>query len=132
MESVRILICEDEGLSVYRLRSVLTRLGYHVVGTARNGREAVESASRLHPDLILMDVEMPELDGISATREIMRSHPTAILMLSAYSDHQTIRRALAAGASGNLVKPATDAQLAAAVPAALERFQLERELNGPS
>ncbi|MFN3649712.1 MAG: response regulator [Armatimonadota bacterium] len=117
---------------MYRLRSVLTRLGYHVVGTARNGREAVESASRLHPDLILMDVEMPELDGISATREIMRSHPTAILMLSAYSDHQTIRRALAAGASGNLVKPATDAQLAAAVPAALERFQLERELNGPS
>jgi response regulator NasT len=103
--SARVLVCEDEGLTALRLRKVLMGLGYEVVGQARDGEEAVYLAERLRPDIILMDVHMPELDGIEAMRRIMRECPTTVVMLTAYSDRDLVQRALSAGASGYLVKP---------------------------
>jgi AmiR/NasT family two-component response regulator len=120
--SARVLVCEDEGLTVLRLRTVLGRLGYEVVGTARDGQEAVREAERLRPDVILMDVHMPKLDGIQATQRIMQECPTAVVMLTAYSEQELVQRALAAGASGYLVKPVADDQLRPAITVACERF----------
>ena len=68
----RVLVCEDEGLTALRLTETLRRLGYRVVGRGRNGQEAIRLAAETHPDVILMDVNMPRLNGIAATEVIMR------------------------------------------------------------
>lgn len=122
MEPLRVLICEDEGLTTLRLRTTLSRLGYEVVGVAGDGEEVVAAAASLAPDAILMDIEMPRRDGISAAREIMASCPTAIVMVSAYSDQDSIAAALSAGAAGYLVKPVSDEQLAPALRSAIDAF----------
>lgn len=118
----RVLVCEDEGLTALRLAETLRRLGYRVVGRARNGQEAIRMAAEAHPDVILMDVNMPLLNGIAATEAIMRESPTAILMLTAYPDPSTVAQALAAGASGYLVKPLQDHQLLPAISAAVAHY----------
>src|SRR5262245_65068943 len=87
---VRVLICEDEGLTALRLRKAVTALGYEVVGEAKDGEEGVRLAGQLAPDAILMDVRMPKLDGIAATEQIMRARPTAIVVVTAYSDRELV------------------------------------------
>jgi AmiR/NasT family two-component response regulator len=123
MGALRVLICEDEGLTALRMRVTLSRLGYEVVGTARNGLEIVAAVTALQPDAIFMDVEMPNLDGISATRRIMQECPTPVIIVTAYSDRESLGAALEAGAAGYLVKPVTDEQLAPALQAAVAAFQ---------
>lgn len=118
----RVLICEDEGLTALRLQTTLKNLGYEVVGEARDGEEAVAAAERLQPDAVLMDVRMPRLDGIAATERIMKSRPTAIVMITAYSERELVDAALSAGASGYLVKPVSDDQIEPALKVALSRF----------
>lgn len=129
MTSKRVLICEDEGLTALRLQTTLKNLGYEVVGEARDGEEAVAAAARLQPDAILMDVRMPRLDGISATERIMSARPTAIVMITAYSERELVERALQAGASGYLVKPVSDDQIEPALRIALSRFGELSELQ---
>ncbi|MFN3650124.1 MAG: PP2C family protein-serine/threonine phosphatase [Armatimonadota bacterium] len=119
----RVLICEDEGLTALRLRRALTALGYHVVGEANNGVDAVEATERLKPDLVMMDVQMPRMSGIEATARIMQSTPVAVLMLTAYSQQELVARALQSGASGYLVKPIDEVQLVPAISLALSRFR---------
>jgi AmiR/NasT family two-component response regulator len=125
----RVLICEDEGLTALRLRTSLTHLGYEVVGEARDGEAAVAAALQLAPEAILMDIRMPKLDGLEATERIMRERPTAIVMLTAYSDRELVEAALNAGASGYLVKPVDDEQIEPALRVALNKFAKLRELN---
>jgi AmiR/NasT family two-component response regulator len=121
-DSARVLVCEDEGLTALRLKRVLGMLGYAVAGEARDGEEAVREARRLRPDVILMDVNMPKLDGIQALERIMQECPTTVLMLTAYSEQELVQRALAAGASGYLVKPVVNEQLRPAISIAMARF----------
>lgn len=130
MAQSTVLICEDEGLTALRLRNTLTRLGYRVVGEARDGEEAVQMAARLEPNAILMDIQMPGLDGISATETIMQRRPTAIVMLTAYSERELVEAALRAGASGYLVKPVSDDQIEPALEVALNRFSELADLRG--
>src|SRR6266511_1583174 len=85
---VRVLICEDEGLTALRLRKAVTGLGYEVVGEAKDGEEAVRLAAQMAPEAILMDVRMPKLDGIAANERIMSARPTAIVVVTAYSDRE--------------------------------------------
>jgi two-component system, response regulator PdtaR len=129
MTRPRVLICEDEGLTALRLQASLKTLGYEVVGEARDGEEAVAKAELLQPDAILMDVRMPKLDGIAATERIMRTRPTAIVMITAFSEKELVEAALAAGASGYLVKPVNDDQIEPALKVALNRFSELSELK---
>lgn len=122
MQQARILICEDEGLTALRLKTSLRRLGYEVVGEAQDGLEAVLKARELKPDAILMDVHMPGQTGIAATEQIMLERPTAIVMLTAYSERELVESALRAGASGYLVKPVSDEQIQPALEVALNRY----------
>lgn len=127
LAATRVLICEDESLTVLGLRTALRQLDFDVVGEARNGEEAIRLARELQPDLILMDVNMPRRDGISATEQIMAERPTPVVMLTAYSDPATIQRALDAGAAGYLVKPVRSEQLGPTLTLALLRFrQMQR------
>jgi AmiR/NasT family two-component response regulator len=130
MGEARVLICEDEGLTALRLKTSLTQLGYEVVGEARDGEEAVTAAARLNPDAILMDLRMPKLDGIAATERIMGACPTAIVMITAYSERELVEAALQAGASGYLVKPVSDEQIEPALAVALAKFAQLRERTG--
>jgi AmiR/NasT family two-component response regulator len=95
----RVLICEDEGLTSLRLRSSLRKLGYEVVGDAKDGEAAVAAAAELAPDIILMDIRMPKLDGIAATQQIMSRKATAIVMITAHNDRELVQAAMRAGAS---------------------------------
>jgi two-component system, response regulator PdtaR len=128
--AARVLVCEDEGLTALRLQTSLKKLGYEVVGEARDGEEAVASARRLRPDAILMDVRMPKMDGIAATEQIMSEQPTAIVMITAYSERELVDAALRAGASGYLVKPVSDDQIEPALKVALSRFSELSDLRG--
>jgi response regulator NasT len=119
---VSVLICEDESITALRLREELTQLGYKIVGEAADGYEAVHQAAMLRPDVILMDIKMPKMDGITATRRIMATAPTAIVMLTAYSQRDLIEDAVGAGAMGYLVKPVSRDQLLPALTVAIRRF----------
>lgn len=127
MSATRILIAEDNDLVSLTLEEQLKGLGYDVIGVARTGQEAVDLATRLSPDLVLMDIRMPEIDGTEAATRINQQRSTPIIMLTAYADKETIRRAEVAGVLGYLVKPVTEADLPPAINVALARF---RELQG--
>jgi len=102
---VRILIADDHALFRDGLRSLLQSQGHEIVGEARNGREAVELAGTLHPDLVLMDVSMPELDGVSATKELTAAQPgVKVVVLTASEQNETLFDAIKAGAQGYLLK----------------------------
>jgi len=102
---VRILIADDHALFRDGLRSLLQAQGHEVVGEAGNGRQAVELAVALHPDLVLMDVSMPELDGVAATRELTEQQPgVKVIMLTASEQSETLFDAIKAGAQGYLLK----------------------------
>ena len=114
-EAARVLVAEDEFVISLALKTLLTEMGHEVVATARNGAEAVESCAALRPDLVLMDIGMPGLDGIGATKEIMARCPTPVVILSAYNDRDRVSGALEAGAVAYLIKPVVEGELNAAI-----------------
>ncbi|MDR3280067.1 MAG: response regulator, partial [Synergistaceae bacterium] len=103
---MRVLIAEDELLTRMDLRCLLTDAGFDIVGEAKDGLDAVRFAEELRPDLALLDVKMPYLDGIAAARMIIsKGYSDCIVMLTAYSDQEYIQNATNAGVYGYLVKP---------------------------
>lgn len=133
LRSMRVLICEDEGLTVLKLRRLLTAAGHDVVGEAKDGEECLAIAEQVEPDLVLMDVKMPGMDGVEATRRLMDRRALPIVMLTAYSDDETVRSATEAGACAYLVKPVSRSQLLSALHVAASRFaemeQVKREVE---
>jgi DNA-binding NarL/FixJ family response regulator len=117
MDKVRILICDDQALIRDSLSIVLEKQeGMDVVGEAANGKEAVAAANALQPDIILMDIRMPEMDGIEATREILKKHPQIqIIVLTTFEEDELISECLSAGAAGYLLKDMTSAELVKAI-----------------
>jgi DNA-binding NarL/FixJ family response regulator len=115
--SMRLLIADDHALVRSGLRSMLEREpGIEIVGEARNGREAVELCRSLRPDLVLMDVRMPEMDGLEATRAIKREHPeTGVLMVTMHENRDYMLEATKAGAAGYVLKDASRNELLSAV-----------------
>jgi LuxR family maltose regulon positive regulatory protein len=131
---VRLLICDDQLLVRSRVREILRHVStIRVIGEACDGRTAVRLASELKPDIILMDVSMPDLNGIEATRQIVTDVPgIAVLGYSADSGERTVRQMLAAGARGYLSKTGDPAELITALTKALagEEFVGVQPTNG--
>ena len=119
----RVLIAEDETIIRLDLRQMLEEHGFVVCGEARDGDEAIELARELEPDLALLDVRMPEVDGIECARRIHAERPIPIVMVTAHSDRALVERALAAGAFSYLSKPFRAADLIPAIRAALIRHR---------
>jgi two-component system, response regulator PdtaR len=129
MSDTRILLAEDEVISRMDLREMLENLGYSVVGEAGDGVAAVNLARTLKPDLVLMDIKMPELDGISAALTLSQERVSPVLLLTAYADREFVDRAVDAGVMGYLVKPFAEAQLKPAIEVALERWRELRQIQ---
>ncbi len=118
----RVLVAEDEALIRLDLAEMLTDAGYDVVGQASDGKQAVELATELTPDLVIMDVKMPVLDGLGAAEQIGGLRLCPVIMLTAFSQAELVERANEAGVMTYLVKPFTSAQLLPAIEIALSRW----------
>lgn len=129
MPETRILIAEDNELVSLTLEEQLANLGYTVIGVARTGAEAVRMCVQLDPDLVIMDMQMPEMDGSAAAKEIARQHPTPVIMLTAYSDVEHIRKAETSGALAYLIKPVNPEELPPTIDVAVARFREIRDLR---
>jgi response regulator NasT len=121
--ALRIAVADDEPRMRDYFQKILPRFGHQVVAVARTGRELVEQCRAVHPDLVITDVSMPELDGIDAATEIYREQPLPIILISAYHDAELIRRAEADHILAYLVKPIKQADLEPAIAIAMRRFE---------
>lgn len=122
-ESLRILIADDEALHNLALTSQLETLGHQVVATATNGREAVELAREVKPDLAFLDIRMPIMTGPEAAHQIAAERPIPIIILSAYSDSRTVEEATRSPVFHYLVKPVDPDDLGPAIAVARARFE---------
>lgn len=133
MAVARVVIADDDPIIRMDLREMLGGMKYDVVGEAPDGRAAVELARKLSPDLVIMDIRMPELDGIEAARILTSEGVAPVLLLTAYSEPELVQRATQAGVIGYLVKPFRESQLGPAIEVTLARFkefeQVRKELN---
>jgi response regulator NasT len=120
---VRILIAEDETIIRLDLRELLENAGFEVCAEAKDGVEAVELAASAEPELAILDVKMPRLDGIEAARQILEERPIPIVMLTAYGQDELVSRAVEAGVFGYLVKPFREADLLPAIRTARARHE---------
>ena len=118
----RILVAEDEAIIRIDLAEMLGEAGYDVVGQASNGEQAVELATSLRPDLVIMDVKMPVLDGISAAEQIGKERICPVVMLTAFSQTELVERARDAGVMAYIVKPFTATDVVPAIDIALSRW----------
>ena len=119
---MRILVAEDETIIRLDLRGLLERAGYEVVAEARDGEEAVALAREHKPDLAVMDVKMPGMDGIEAARLILEERPIPIVMLTAFGHQELVARAVEVGVFGYLVKPFREQDVVPAIEAARARY----------
>src|ERR687883_756172 len=115
----RIIIADDETIQRMDLKDVLTKQGYLVIGEAGDGMSAVNLARELRPDLVIMDIRMPEMDGIEAAGVLTTEDIAPVLLLTAYSEPDLVQRATQAGVIGYLVKPFREAQLGPAIDVTL-------------
>ena len=127
---MRVLIADDEALIRMGLRTMLEDRGHKVVAAAVDGLSAVQLTRTEKPDVILMDIKMPGMDGIEAARRIMQERPTPIVMLTAYSQRELVREARDASVFGYLVKPVKEELLDATLDLALTRFKQWQKLQG--
>ena len=125
----RVVIAEDEALIRMDLAEMLQEEGYEVVGQAGNGEDAVKLAAEHRPDLVILDVKMPVLDGISAAERIGADKIAPVLMLTAFSQRELVERARDAGAMAYLVKPFSKADLVPAIEMATSRYEELRALE---
>jgi len=132
-QSLRVLVVEDEGLVAAGLKGQLEDIGHQVLGLAKDAEEAVRLASKIQPDLIMMDIRIPGTDGIEAARAILAQEAVPIVFLTAYPDEDFVRRAGDAGAMAYLLKPVNESTLRSTIEVALARFTelgaLRREVN---
>jgi response regulator NasT len=130
----RVVIAEDEALIRMDLREMLEEEGYVVVAEAGDGKAAVEAVEEHKPDLVILDVKMPVLDGITAAEQIVAKRGAAVVMLTAFSQKELVSRARDAGAMAYLVKPFTKNDLMPAIEMAVSRHveivALEHEVSG--
>jgi len=123
MEALRILVADDESIRLLSLRKQLAALGHNVVAEASTGDEAVTLAASALPDLAILDIKMPVVDGIEAAEKITQARPIPIILLTAYDEAQLVERAAQANISAYLMKPVAEEDLLPAITLALARFR---------
>jgi AmiR/NasT family two-component response regulator len=122
VERTRIIIADDESIVRTDLKEMLTNLGYLVVGEVGDGRSAVNLARELKPDIVIMDIKMPDMDGIEAAKILTEEQIAPVILLTAFGQKELVDRAKEAGVVGYLVKPFREADLAPAIEIAASRF----------
>ncbi len=122
MKSLKIVVAEDETLVALSIIAQLKELGYQVIGDATDGIEAVELCGRLQPDLVVMDINMPRLNGIEAAKSIKEKWQIPVVIVSGYSDEKLIKDATEAGVISYLIKPVTKQNLAPAIEVAVKNY----------
>jgi AmiR/NasT family two-component response regulator len=122
LKEINVLIADDDFMVSQMIRGQLEDLGHTVVAEASDGREAVEMAQKFRPDIILMDIEMPEMDGIEAAQQILACCPTPIVVLTAYESPELVEQVAEVGAGAYLVKPCSAQALERAIMIATFRF----------
>ncbi len=133
MDRIRVIVADDESIIRMDLREMLTNLGYLVVGEVGDGRSAVNLSRELKPDIVIMDIKMPDMDGIEAAKLLTEEKIAPVLLLTAFSQRDLIEQAKEAGVAGYIVKPFRESDLAPAIEVALARFAelnaLEKEVG---
>jgi len=129
LEVTRLLIADDESIIRMDLKEMLTSLGYSVVGEAADGATAVNMAREIRPDLVVMDIKMADMDGITAARILTEERVAPVLLITAFSQMDLVERAKEAGVVGYIVKPFRESELAPAIEVALARFAELRALE---
>ena len=128
--SIRVVIAEDEAIIRLDLKETLEEEGYDVVGETGRGDKAVELVRELRPDIAILDIKMPGMDGIEAARHITKDRICGVLVLTAFSQREVIEEARDAGALAYLVKPFQKTDLIPAIEVAIGRFREMQALNG--
>ena len=126
---MRVLIVDDESLIRMDLRDIIESCGHEVVAEGTNGVEALALCKKHKPDIILMDVKMPELDGIEAARQIGFHHEAPVVLLTSYSQQDLIDKARDSGVYGYLIKPVREEQLVPSLEMALGRYKSDAQLR---
>jgi len=129
LERTRVMIADDESIIRMDLREMLTNLGYLVVGEAGDGRSAVNLARELKPDVAILDIKMPGMDGIEASRILTEEKIAPVVLLTAYSQRDLVERAKEAGVVGYITKPMRESDLTPAIEVAMARFSEFRALE---
>ena len=129
-DTIRVLIAEDEALIRLDLKEMLEEEGYSVVAEVGDGQQAVDRANELRPDLVILDIQMPVLDGLSAAEQIAANRVAPVIVLTAFSQRELVERARDAGAMASLVKPFSKNDLVPAIEVARGRYAEMTALDG--
>ena len=129
MAQTRLVIADDESIIRMNLKETLVGLGYLVVGEAGDGVSVINLSRELRPDLVLMDIKMPKLDGIQAAKILTEEKIAPVLLLTAYSDRELVERAKEAGVVNYIVKPFREAELLPAIEIAMARYEEFLEMD---
>ncbi|MBF0230758.1 MAG: response regulator [Desulfamplus sp.] len=121
--SLNFMVVDDSGITTKKMAKVLEELGHKVIGVARTGREAIERYVEVNPDMVTMDITMPDMNGIEATRNICREYKDAmIIMVTSHGQEQMVVDAIKAGALGYVIKPFKPETLKASIDRILDKF----------
>jgi response regulator NasT len=129
MKKLKILVAEDEYLVLMGLKSNLKELGHQIIAEAMNGKEAIELAKEKSPDLIIADINMPELDGLEAVKQINQKQVIPSIIVTGYSDDELIEKASKVGVFAYLVKPVGIEELKASIIIAMNKYEEFKEVN---
>ena len=125
----RIIIADDEAIQRMDLKDVLFKQGYLVIGEAGDGQSAINLARELRPDLVIMDIRMPDMDGITAAETLTQEKVAPVLLLTAFGDQQLVERAKEAGVVNYIVKPLRESEVAPAIEVTLARYSEYRTIE---
>ena len=129
-DALRVLVVDDSPIIGRRIRMLLDQIGYRVVMTAENGREAIAAYQKCWPDVVTMDISMPVMDGLEATRNIIQMHPQAnIVMVTSHRQKKMVLAALASGAKGYVLKPFQPKKVSEVIDQAYSRVVLKDKLD---